>query len=245
MRPLKIALCDDSVAERLFFYNICKSVQKDKDIPMKLKEYETGQALLFDFADSRVRETVDMVLLEINLSGDNGIDVVKKLREDGYQGSIIFITKSEAHWREAFDVKAFNYITKDGDDVKRFTKVLLEAIGEAEVRQSRNLLFSSFGETRQISIAEISNFAVDKYMVTVYYNKEAFEFVSSLSKLESLLIDKDNFIRANRSCVISLSHIEKYDSDAGNVVMKNGAVIPVSTRNAKKLRSLMAEWKAS
>lgn len=83
-----------------------------------------------------------------------------KACEHGYQGVIIFISGSDEHWREAFEVKAFNYITKDTDMEKRFIKIFWEAFKEVNNRRGKTLLFSSLGETRNIDIHAISHFRV-------------------------------------------------------------------------------------
>ena len=236
-KPLKVALCDDNVKERAFFHNMCKLIKERKHIQIKLKEYDSGSALLFDMEDSRILATVDIVLLDINLPGQDGIDVAHKLRELGFQGAIIFITKSEEHWKDAFDVKAFNYITKDKDVEKRFVKVFMEAVKEALNRRGKTLLFSAIGETRKIDVASISHFEVADHLIRVYYGNEKFEFVSSLSKIETLLFDNDDFMRVNRGYLLSVPHVERIVDK--NAIMLNGQVIPVAPKYMKALKAAM------
>ncbi|MCL2866054.1 MAG: LytTR family DNA-binding domain-containing protein [Lachnospiraceae bacterium] len=241
MEALKIALCDDDTQERAYFYNLCKKLKERKRIQVKVKEYERGDTLLFDFQDSRIKASVDIVLLDINMPGTNGIDVAKGLRNAGFQGSIIFVTKSKRHWKSAFDVKAFHYITKDEDAEERFLGVLAEAAEEAMEKRDKALLFSAIDETRRVNVASISHFEVSRYMVRVYYGQDEFEFTSSLAKIEQLLSNNENFMKVNRAYLLSLSHIERYDEKAKNVVMQNGIVIPVSRNYSKKLKTRMTE----
>ncbi len=235
MKPLKVAVCDDNPKERTLFHDMCRVIKERKSIPIKLKEYETGESMLFDLEDTRIMNTVDIVLLDINMPGKNGIDTARALREYGYQGAIIFITKSDEHWREAFDLKAFNYITKDKDVEERFVKTFLEAVTESEKRRDRTLLFSSLNETRQIEIASISHFEVYDHLVRVYYDNEHFEFISSLTKVESLVIGNDDFKRISRSYLVSLSHIQKFNEN--DIVMLNGKSIPVTPKYMKELKA--------
>jgi len=239
MKPLKVAICDDSPQERKFFYDMCKVIKERQNIQIKLKEYETGNSMIFDLEDSRIMNTVDIILLDINMPGKSGVDVARTLREYGYQGAIIFITKSNEHWDDAFDVEAFNYIRKDDNVENRFIKVFMKALEKAANRRDRTLIFSSIGETRQIEIASISHFEVNNVLVTVYYNDEHFEFSSTLSKIESLLVDRDDFMRVHRSYIVSIPHIEKIQGN--DAIMLNGKTIPVSPKNMKALKKKMAE----
>jgi len=239
MNPIKVAICDDNPQEREFFYELCKTIKERENIPMMAHKYEHGESLLFHMEDAKVRSTVDIVLLDINMPGDNGIEVARKLREYGYQGEIIFITNSNEHWRDAFGVKAFNYITKDDDVKERFIDVFLEAAHAAEKRRGQALLFSSLTETRQVPVASISHFKIDHYWVKVYYDNDVFEFTSSMAKIEELVFGNDDFIRIHRSCLISVSHIKKIDDRT--VTMDNGDELPVSHRSFSALKAAIAK----
>jgi len=237
MKPIKVVVCDDNPQERTFFVNMCKTIKERNRVPIMLKEYENGAALLFDMEDTRIMITVDIVLLDINMPGDNGIEVAKKLREYGYQGAIIFITKSKDQWKNAFAVKAFNYITKDDDLKERLIDVFWEALQEAKKRRGKSLLFSSIAETRKIDVDSISHFVVDQHLIKVYYDNERFDFMSSLAKIESLLFGNDRFMRIHRSCLISIPHIKMIHDK--KVVMRNGDTLPIS-RNS--LAELKRQW---
>jgi len=240
IKPVKVAICDDNPNERQFFYEMCKTIKEKLNIQIKLKEYKTGDSMIFDLEDSRIMNTVDIILLDINMPGKSGTDVAKTLREYGYQGAIIFITKSNEHWRDAFEVAAFNYITKDADIEERFFEVFIKALENAKNRRDRTLIFSSIGETRQIEIATISHFEVNAHLVTVHYNNDSFEFTSTMAKIESLLTARKDFMRVHRSFIVSLSHISKIQGN--ELVMLNGKVVLASPKNIKMLKTMLIEW---
>ena len=240
MKPLKVALCDDNPLDRAFLYSMCKRVKQQEKIQIRLKEYGSGDALLFDFESPSVMNSVDIVLLDISMPGKSGIETASELRKQGYQGVIIFITMSQNSWRAAFDVKALNYIVKAEEDIeKRFMEVFVAAKEEAMKKRGKTLLFSSVGETRQIEEGSISHFDVRDHLVRVFYRNETFEFTSSLSKIEDLLVGNDDFIRVNRNAIVSISHIEKVNNNS--VVMLTGEEIPVSARKMKSVRDAVIQ----
>lgn len=240
MAMIKVAICDDNEKERQFFVELCKSIRKQQEIDIKIRQYESGEVLLFHLEDTKVMHNVDIVLLDIYMPGKDGIAVAGKLREMGFRGEIIFITRSQEHWRDAFDVHAFNYITKDEDIQMRFNKVFLEAAENAQSHRGKSLLLSSVAETRMIDVDKISHFEIWDHVVTVYYGEnESFEFVSTLAKIESLLFG-DDFIRINRSFLISMAHIAVDSLENNTVRMRNGATIHVGRNARKVLRDAMA-----
>lgn len=238
MKKIKVAICDDNLEERKYFVKLCSEIGKENQILIKLKEYEHGDALLFDMGEPKIRSAIDIVLLDIHMPGKNGIDVAHDLRKYGYKGIILFVTVSKKHLRNAFEVKAFNYIIKQYDSKNHFKKVFLDAVEEAANRQKATLLLTSIGETRQIAIKDISRFEVDSHVVTAYYNNESFEFPSSLAKLENITFGH-GFVRTHRSHLISTFYIAKFTEK--EVTMADGTVIPVSRRYYSQLKAEMAQ----
>jgi len=235
MRPLKIALCDDIAEERLFFYSMCKLIRERMGIEIKLKEYVTGDLLLYDLEDIRLLHSVDIILLDIKMPGKDGIQVARVLRERGYQGAIIFITKSKEKWQDAFDVEALNYIVKDKEDAEeRFLNVFKKAYEQSVKKTDETLLLSSVGEVRKVRVSTISCFEVKDHLVRVYYGNDSFDFISSLSRIEDQIYGNNDFYRVSRNCIVSISHIERIEGK--NVITLTGKVIPVSTRKMKGLK---------
>lgn len=238
MRPIRIAICDDDLKEREFFYCLCKNFNDEKGLNMQVRQYASGDELLFHLSDPKIMHSVDILLLDISMPGSDGIEVANRLRECGFEGSIIFVTHSKqlAHLQSAFDAKALNYITKDDDVKKRFNRIFEDAVSEANKRHGKTLIFSSVSDARQINIADIIYFEIRDHLVTVYYNKnDYFEFISSLGKIENLLVG-DDFIRVHRSYLISLTHIASVNMSDNSVTMVSGAVVPIGKKYKSALR---------
>ena len=244
MSQIKVAICDDNPEERQYFLDMCKKIKEKNDIHIKVGIYETGDALLFDFEDSRILNSVDIVLLDIYMPGNSGIDVAQKIREQNFNGSIIFITRSDEYWKSAFDVNAFNYIIKGNDVKERFSNIFIKAIAEARKRRSKMFVFSSIHETRQVPIDAIKYFEIDKHVVTVHYNQDDnFNFISSLVKVESMLFGHSDFVRIHRSFIISLSHLSSDNISEKSVKMFDGKILPVSRKYTTSLREAMSKRK--
>lgn len=239
LQTLKVAICDDNPQERQFFLSLCVSIKNKFGTHIKLKQYETGESLLFDMEDTKICSSVDIILLDINMPGKNGIFTAERLREYGYNGAIIFVTASDEHWRNAFRVKAFNYITKGRDVESRFEDVFMGAAREAWSRRGKTLLFSSVGETRMVEVASISHFEINQHLVKVYYDKDkTFEFMSSLSKIQDMLLD-ESFVRVHRAYLASVSKIAELSDNC--IIMQNGKQVPVSRRCIATLKNKLAE----
>ena len=113
---LNIAVCDDEKAIR---EQINELIEKEK-AGISTDLYETGDALLA--ADKKF----DIVFLDIQMEGTDGIGTAKKLGERDEDTILIFITGIREYVFQAFDVAAFHCLLKPVEEDK-FHEVLHRA----------------------------------------------------------------------------------------------------------------------
>ena len=99
---IRIAIVDD---EKVIREQIKKLVEK-KQIDCEIDTYGTGEDLLK--ADS----VYDIIFLDIQMDGMNGIDTARALRQKADNTVLIFITGVKEYVFDAFDVAAFHYLIK-------------------------------------------------------------------------------------------------------------------------------------
>lgn len=95
---MKIAVCDDERTVREDIAGKIEFLFPETDVFL----YESGNILL------QSEENFDIVFLDIQMKGINGMDTAKKLRESGSDAVIIFVTALEEYVYQAFDVDAFH-----------------------------------------------------------------------------------------------------------------------------------------
>ena len=123
---LNIAICDD---EKVIREQIKELAEKEMpDVCAGL--YETGDALL------AAGKQFDIVFLDIQMEGTDGIETAKRLRQRDEDTILIFITGIREYVFEAFDVAAFHYLLKPIEEEK-FREVFHRAERELEKRKSK------------------------------------------------------------------------------------------------------------
>ena len=105
---MKIAICDDEKYIRDFLAE-CIS---DEITDAIVKCYESAEDLL------EAAYNPDILFLDIQMPGIDGMELAKQVRANGSDAVIIFVTALEEYVFNAFDVRAFNYLVKPIDKNK-------------------------------------------------------------------------------------------------------------------------------
>lgn len=116
---MRIAICDDNEIQiGIFMHRINNFLKRNGDIKALITPYDKGQPLIDDVADG---EWYDIVVLDIVLREENGIEVAKELRLNGYDGNIIFWTAHKEYVFEALDLLPIHYIIKGSENGRMYT----------------------------------------------------------------------------------------------------------------------------
>src|SRR5690606_10009200 len=77
-----------------------------------------GVEIIGSFHDSTaafsflLNHDVDLIFLDIKMPGENGLDLAKRLRENGRLMKLVFVTSYKEYAPAAFNVQAYDYIVK-------------------------------------------------------------------------------------------------------------------------------------
>ena len=109
---MEVAIVDDEKVIREQIKKLTVKYEPDCNVIA----YETGEELLAE------GKKLDVVFLDIQMEGMNGIDTARALREKQEDMVVIFITGVKEYVFEAFDVSAFHYLLKPVEE-KKFSEV--------------------------------------------------------------------------------------------------------------------------
>ena len=212
---MRIGICDDEKNIRELISNKIKKEYPNSEIVF----FKSGEELLLESKD------IDILLLDIQMPGRNGIEIARELRKKNKKTILIFVTAMKDYVFEAFDVNAFNYIVKPFND-NRFMDVLNKAINEynslGETEQETNyVIVSNRGMHTKVKLDEIIYAEVFNRKVVIHKIDEEIEYYGKMSELEALV--GESFFRSHRAYLINFKYVEKYD--AKTIYMEKGKVL--------------------
>ena len=196
-------------------------------------EYDIG---LFTSADAllKSKNTFDLILLDIQMEGINGMDAAKLLRKRKVECPIVFITGNSQHVFSAFEVDAVNYLLKPVDKDKMFAS-LDKVFSKAE---DKTLLIKQGHSYVKVSLKDIFYFEASSRKICIVTKHGSHSYYGKMKEL--VLGLNDNFFHCHRSYVINLEHVRSLNEK--DVIMDNGDSVPVSRDKRRELADALLKY---
>lgn len=104
---IQIAVCDDELAVRVLIQEYLSRYAKEKNLELHTDFFENGEALILTFG-----KQYDLIILDVEMPGMDGIKVAEKIREQDKLVIITFLTLYEKYAYRSYLVEASGYQTK-------------------------------------------------------------------------------------------------------------------------------------
>jgi len=196
--------------------------------------------------------TFDVVLLDIHMPGENGLNLARRIAGQAFAPAVIFVTAHAEHAVQAFDVSAIDYLTKPvrlARLQKALQKVeLLMSTGRGQTPDlvAETLIIQDRGRTERVPLAEVLYVKAELKYITVRTAARSYIFDGSLNELEEKYAA--HFMRIHRNTLIArraVRSLEKhFDAEEGEgwAVRLNGLneLLIVSRRQLSAVRAAIA-----
>jgi len=190
----------------------------------------------------------DVIFLDIQMPGENGIEVAKKLLKLKTKALIIFITAFDGFAVQAFEFYAIDYLLKPFNN-KRFSQALLKAeqylinnLSSHSIKawQAKHfgsqshidkIMIKSSGSIRIVLTEDIYFFAASGNYVEIHH-KDGTDLQRIQLKFIETQLNPEEFFRVHRSAIIKLSEVKEFKSLDENqyaVVLSNKKQVRVSS----------------
>lgn len=211
---LKVLIADDEDGMRLL---LRKAVENNSGFEV------VGEAADGESAVSLAEKlNPDVIFLDVEMPGLNGIECAKRIQDINPMVIIIFATGHEEYMPEAFELYAFDYLTKPFN-IRRINQTL-GRIASLLNQQKENVPVSPLYQNKSglgkilirnkdgISLVDEEDIILiqRENRNTVIYTSDGQSYVTSegLSELEERL-DKNLFLRTHKSYIINISMVYK------------------------------------
>lgn len=209
--------------EQITQKQICSYIRRQRP-DCRMEIFATGEELL------AARHKFDLIFLDIQLRGLNGIETARIYREQQEDAVLVFLADTQEYVLEAFDVSAFHYLLKPIEE-RKFMEVVERAA--KEVGRHR-------GQREEIILVREKNrsFTIDKNDILYIENRgkkveihtvgseELIEIYATMEELTHKL--GEGFYRCHRGYLVNMAYITEYGSDS--ITLYGGEIVCLSKK---------------
>jgi len=223
---LNCAIIDDNSTDARYISGIVKHWSVVADHTVRINEFGSAEEFLFQYEDEK---DYDILLLDIEMGGMNGVELAKKIRKDNETVQIVFITGFPDFIAEGYEVSALHYLMKPVD-TEKLCGVLDKAVCNLG-KYERRLCVTFDRQTVFVPLRQIMYIEAQKQYVEIHTIGQSYRMKASLTETEESL--DEYFFKCQRSYVVNLRYVSKIKPDC--VLLKNGEEIPISRGMAEKI----------
>lgn len=255
MSALKIAIIDDEPLARMRIKSLLSQASVPNELVAEFGESVTGLLWLQD--QDQAGRSPDMLLLDIQMPGLDGMVLAARLRDLKQPPAVVFVTAHAEHALRAFDLAAADYLTKPvrlerlNATLDRVQKLAVtrqtdvpapDGLGDDDV-----FVVQDRGRLERIALAQILYFKAEQKYVTLRTAEQSHVLADSLAELEHKVGER--FIRVHRNALVSrhaMKALERRADDAEGGETWAVQVVPtmewlsVSRRQVTAVREAMA-----
>lgn len=245
---IKALIVDDEKRARETIRNIIKLYCPQVEVAGEASDVRSAREAIAQHKPS-------LVLLDINMPGGTGFDLLGQFGADGPK--VIFITAYQEYAVKAFRFSALDYILKpvNPDELVEAVRKASEVIGKESMdlklqafisnmenitREVKKIVLNTSDSIHVVNVPEIVRCQSDSNYTEFYLNNGKKILVSSTLKDFDEMLSSYRFFRAHQSHLVNIDYIERYEKkEGGYLVMKDKSTVPVSVRKKETLIALL------
>lgn len=234
---MQIIICDDEKSIQALLQQKTARFFAENSIPCEILCCSSGEEVL-SLAEKGT--AIDLLFLDIQMPGRNGMEIARTLRRQYKDILIIFVTALSEYVYEAFDVDALHYLVKPFED-KKLYQVLERAFRQHEKQAEitrlhqqsqtehptkagckeekaqtdeqslpRAILVKRGGVSTRVLLSDIIYAEIFNRKVMLHTTNGDIEYYGKLTALSEQA--GADFYRTHRAYLVNLKYVEKYNA---------------------------------
>ncbi len=231
---MRIAICDDEEYMLSILEDYVSRYSEKHDSVFTLAKFKCGEELL-GYMDSK--GDIDIVFLDIQMPGINGIDVAHMIRKKDANVKIFFLTSLVKYVLEGYSVKAERYLIKPLK-YNQFEKELQNVVKSIELENNRFFIEKNDSGIFKIMLSDVIYIETVGRNTLIHTKTDEIVSYRNMKEHEALL-DKC-FFRCHRAYIVNLAYVKsvvEYEVAIGKDVK-----IPLSKYRKKQFKEALLDY---
>lgn len=176
-----------------------------------------------NFQDIHNLELYDLIFIDIQLNGINGIHIIEKLREKSMLPIVVFVSSHDEFVFNTFKLHALSFVRKQNLEEDIHTLYSLLSFKINDIIKSVSFIYK--GRETIIKQNDILYLESHSHDITIVTQDNDYTFRSTFDKIINKL-GIDDFGRIQKSIYVSLKHVKEINNDL--VVLDDQSTFTVS-----------------
>ena len=216
---IKVAVVEDNKVDQNRILNYLMQYQEENNIVIDTTVFNDGSLFIQDY-----QANWDIVFLDIEMPGLDGMTTAEKIRAVDTKVIIIFVTNMVQYAIKGYEVDALDFVIKPVE-YPLFAMKFRKSISMISTHTTKAITLKQGAGYRKIDISGIYYAVVYNHKLQIHLSNETVEGYGSITELESKISDI-GFSRCNNGCLVNMGNIKKIDKDT--VYMLNGDELAIS-----------------
>lgn len=230
---LRAAIIEDNDRDAEYLLAHLRRYARENRLEIHTRRYESGILFLEQY-----RGEYDLVFMDIDMPGMNGMDVARALRARDGHVLLIFVTALARFALNGYEVDAFDFIVKPLQ-YNFFSAKMSRAQKRLSSEKRLKMLIKSSEKTLSVFIDEILYVDIFNHMLSFHLEGET---VSTRGTIKDVMesLTGSSFALCNKSCVVNLRFVQSIDGD--EAVLTNGERLSISRPRKTEFMQQIADY---
>ena len=231
MEEYKVAISEDNEKTLIYISQHLKKAFADKQIQLTIDSF-TNNALLLQSV--RSGQQYDIIFLDIEMPGLNGIEVSQRLRDTGIEKPLVFISNKAELVFQSFEVRPFRFIRKNHfkDELPRLVDDLIREFHK-NVGQTIFIEEDNSTNVYWFRIQDIIYIEVLGKNCNIVTNHQSTRIRRTLDSLEVELVPY-GFLKPHRSYLVNYRYI--FSISKTSLILDTKTEIPLSRKRIDNIK---------
>ncbi len=232
---IRIAVVDDDSISCRTMVNYLSRYRKERQEELTVSVFTDGKA----FADG-YRPVYDILLLDIQMTPMDGIEVARRVRDHDESVVIVFITSAPQYAINGYEVGALSYLLKPLPWFA-FSQELDRSIAQVRRRVDLSILITEGARSTRIPLKDIVFIESVRHSSVIHTLDSSLTTNSTLKNLEGQL-EQRGFFRSNSCYLVNLAHVTGMEDQ--DCIMSTGQRLRVSRPRKKGFMTALTAYVA-
>lgn len=215
----KIVACDD---EKFILDTLSQIVEENYYAQATITLCQNRFSVI-DYVCEVAKGNVDIIMLDIDIDGESGVETAELLKQRYPHIKIIFFTGHIEYACDIFEAQPCFFIVKPLEE-SRVVQAIDKAISLIQEDRQRCISIVTRGEIRNLQLPKIRYIENRNRTLIIREQNLDFEVHMKIGKLEEQL--PENFFRCHQSFIVNFDHVRELT--LSGALLYSGELVPVS-----------------